>query len=182
MFRSGDRHRLESYLKRLYGYAFSLTYDTEQAEDLVHDTAVKALAARKVPRDEAAYRAWLFRILRNTMIDRTRKSARQDFEPMDVAIDIEDGFAYGSETQEVNALTVRIAFSRLSIRQREILAAIDVAGLSYLEASDVFGVPVGTVMSRISRARSALYKHVEETTSDGKVSFLPVRRRRSTGG
>lgn len=181
MFRGGDRHRLESYLERLYGYAFSLTYDAHKAEDLVHDTAVKALSARNVPRDEAAYRAWLFTILRNTMIDGSRKSTRRDRELPETDFDLEDGFSQGSETEEVNALTVRIAFGRLSVNHREVLAAIDIVGLSYEEASRAFEVPVGTIMSRISRARSALYKQVEDATADGKVRFLPVRRQNSTG-
>ena len=182
MFRRGRRHRLEPYLKRLYGYAFSLTYDADAAEDLVHDTAVKALSARKVPGEEAAYRAWLFTILRNATIDRSRKTSTRDIDFSDVRTETDDRFAYGSETQEVNALTVRIAFGRLPLNHREILAAIDIAGLSYLEASSVFDVPVGTIMSRISRARSALYKQVEDTTADGKVRFLPVRRQGSSGG
>ena len=61
MFRAQRHHRLESYLKRLYGYAYSLTHDADRSEDLVHDTVVKALAARRIPHDEPAYRTWLRR-------------------------------------------------------------------------------------------------------------------------
>lgn len=71
----GRPHRLEPYLKRLYGYAFSLSHDSEMAEELVHDVVVKALGARNVPDDEPAYRAWLFRILRNAFVDSTRLPA-----------------------------------------------------------------------------------------------------------
>lgn len=181
MLRSHRRHRLEAYLKRLYGYAFSLTSDAARAEDLVHDTAVKALAARSVPRDEAAYRAWLFTVLRNTAIDRARRAGRVVNEVAEALQESEVAGSAWSDTEEVNALTVRIAFARLSVGHREILAAIDVAGLTYAEAASLFDVPVGTVMSRISRARAALYKHVEETTADSKLSFLPERRRHSGG-
>lgn len=181
MFRAERRHRLEAYLARLYGYAYSLTSDAERSEDLVHDTAVKALAARRVPNEEPAYRAWLFKILRNTLIDQTRRPHHNGTDISTSELEREDGWNYWSETQEVNAITVRIAFADLPDSHREILAAIDVAGLTYSEAAELFDVPMGTVMSRISRARLALYKRVEETTAAGNISFLPVRRRKSTG-
>ena len=181
MFKAERRHRLEAYLTRLYGYAFSLTNDAERSEDLVHDTAVKALAARRVPKEEPAYRAWLFKILRNTLTDQTRRPQRQDADLAMSELEHEDGWNYWSEMQEVNAITVRIAFAELSENHREILAAIDVAGLTYSEAAELFGIPPGTVMSRISRARLSLYKRVEETTAGGKISFLPVRHSKSAG-
>ncbi len=181
MFRAARRHRLEAYLKRLYGYAYSLTNDPVRSEDLVHDTAVKALAARRVPRDEAAYRAWLFKILRNTLTDETRRGPPRDSQVEPSAIDGEPGWSHWSETQEVNAVTVRLAFSELPGNHREILAAIDVAGLTYAEAAELFDIPMGTVMSRISRARSALYKRVEETNTRGNIRVLPLRKRSATG-
>ena len=181
MFRTARRHRLEAYLKRLYGYAFSLTNDAVRSEDLVHDTAVKALAARRVPRDEAAYRSWLFKILRNTLTDQARRSPPRSAEVDASEIDNEDVWSRWSESHTVNTITVRIAFAELAENHREILAAIDVAGLTYAEASELFDVPVGTVMSRISRARTALYKRVQETTAGGNVRFLSARRRRSAG-
>lgn len=181
MLRADRRHRLEGYLKRLYGYAFSLTHDADRAEELVHNTAVKALAARRVPQDEAAYRAWLFKILRNAMIDETRRPARTETEIDYTELENRDGWSYSSETQQVNALTVRIAFAQLPVNHREILAAVDIAGLTYAEASRLFDVPVGTVMSRISRARATLYKHVEETTADGKIRFMSARQRKAAG-
>ncbi len=176
MRRAHRRHRLESYLKRLYGYAYSLTHDEDRSQDLVHDTVVKALAARRVPLDEPAYRAWLFTILRNVIIDQTRQPMKQECAFVDAELELESGWNSWSETRQVNALTVRIAFARLPVNHREILAAIDIAGLTYSEASKLFDVPAGTVMSRISRARSALYKHVQETTAEGKIEFLAVRK------
>lgn len=178
-----DRHsRLEGYLQRLFGYAFSLTHDAEQAKDLVHDTAVKALGARQVPGDEPAYRAWLFKILRNSAIDRVRQDRTVSGNVHESISPDDDGPVHWSEKEEVNALAVRIAYTRLTLMQREVLAAVDVAGLTYAEAAELFDIPVGTVMSRISRARSALYKHMQETKDDPKVRFFPLRRRTSSNG
>lgn len=96
-------------------------------------------------------------------------------------LEAEPGWQYGSETQEVNALAVRIAFADLSLAHREIIGAIDIAGLTYAEAAALMDMPMGTVMSRISRARSALYQRVEATTTDGKLGFFPARGRKITG-
>lgn len=176
------RHRLEPYLRRLYGYAFSLVNNPDMAEDLVQSAVVKALSARSAPVDEPAYRAWLFRIVRNVCIDDARRRAtREQIVSVD-GLEEENGGHYSSETQEINSLAVRIAFTQLSLIHREIIAVIDVAGLSYAEAAALLEVPEGTIMSRISRARSMLYKLVAETASDEKLGFFPTRRRKATGG
>ncbi len=166
---NAKRHRLERYLDRLFGFAVSLAGEREVARELVQDCAVKALSARRVPVDEPAYRAWLFRILRNRFIDRLRQRERRP--PLlalddDGAADIADlrPFAGGPGDQPlINTLTVRLAMERLSSREREILALIDIAGLTYGEAAAVLDVPPGTVMSRISRARHALLVVLDES-------------------
>ena len=67
-----SNHRIEAYLDRLFGYALSLVGERDEARELVQICALKALSAHKVPNDEPAYRAWLFRIQRNVFIDQRR--------------------------------------------------------------------------------------------------------------
>ncbi len=167
------RTRIEAYLRRLYGYAFSLAGDRHQAEDLVQDCAVRALAAKNTPRDERAYRAWLFRILRNAFLDRARHrkvaaSARDDeiFAP-------ETEFWQGNE-RFITVLTVKLEMAKLPRRQREIIALIDIVGLSYAETAQLLDVPIGTVMSRISRARRVLL----EAIGFSNVHELPVKKQK----
>lgn len=169
--------RVEPYLGRLYGYAYSLTHEAELAEELVHEAVVRSLAARSVPGDEPAYRAWLFRILRNAFIDRYRRQAGLANVPFPGEED-NSAWGYGSEAQQVNALAVRLAFRRLPLAHREIIGAIDISGLSYAEAAALLGVPLGTIMSRISRARAALHKAMADAASDPIIDFLPTPRTR----
>ncbi len=165
----GRKDRFEAYRNRLFGYAFALCKDVELAGELVQDCAIKALSALSVPTDEAAYRAWLFRIARNLYIDRLRRqkserTAQEDFEPP-------LGQPLNLENAVVNAISVRQALLRLSQNQREIIVLVDVGGFSYAEAAEVLGLPTGTVMSRLSRARQALIAQL----SDDKV--VPLRPR-----
>jgi RNA polymerase sigma-70 factor (ECF subfamily) len=166
--------RIEGYLGRLFGYAFSLTNDREQSRDLVQDCAVKALSAHRVPIDEAAYRAWLFRILRNTFLDRLRRvngvSYLGDEEPRDERDgpgDIDD--------RMVSVLTVRLGMAKLAPAHRDVIAVVDILGLSYAEAAELLEVPVGTVMSRLSRARRALLEIINESN----VQPLPLQQKRA---
>ena len=159
-----DRHqRIEPYMKRLYGYAYSLTRDPDRAKDLTHDCAVRALAAVKVPVDEPAYRSWLFRILRNQFIDGLRRDRRTAY-IFECELPESGQMEYwGGDERLVDRLNVKLAFQKLEMRQREILALVDVAGLSYRETAEVLCVPSGTVMSRVSRARGKLLALIEES-------------------
>ena len=155
--------RIEPYLDRLFGYALTLAGRRDEAEDLLHECAVRALGAGRVPVDEPAYRAWLFRILRNAFLDRCRRRREEQVEDLEAVAPTLDWTVFEQEEQRrVNVLTVRAAMSRLGLVHREILALVDIAGFSYAEAAAQLGVPVGTVMSRLSRARIALLAQIEE--------------------
>jgi len=146
---------------RLFGFALSLTNERDLALELVQDCVVKALAAREVPVHEPAYRAWLFRILRNAAIDRLSNGTPAllclDEEP-----DIADPASLRIEESLINQLTVRAGMTCLSAAHREIIALVDIAGFSYAEVATLLQVPVGTVMSRLSRARRALLVTISE--------------------
>ena len=167
------RDWIEPHLNRLYGFAFALTQDRDESQDLVQECVVRALAAKRRPVDEPARRAWLFRILRNAFIDKYRKSGREvGLDPTvdDHADDSAGGWR--GDHRIIDVVTVRIAITRLSAAQREIIALIDFGGFSYAEAADVLGVAEGTVMSRIARARKALLAVLE------KENVTPLARAR----
>ncbi len=166
-------HRLEPYLGRLFGYAYSLASERELALELVQDCMVKALAARRAPSDEPAYRAWLFRILRNAAIDRFRNGGPPTL-CLDDCPDLPEPSSRRIEESLINRLTVRHGMTRLSGAHREIIALIDIAGFTYGEAAALLQIPEGTVMSRLSRARQALLAEV----SRENVHSLPEDRRR----
>lgn len=170
------RRRIEGYLGRLYGYAVGLVGERDQARDLVQECALKALSAAREPEDEAAYRAWLFRILRNAFLDRRRR-------PAEKAVPLEDDLPAGEwsdgpwryNDEIITVLTVRLGMAKLSPAHREVIALVDIGGFSYAEAAGLLGVPKGTVMSRLCRARRALLEVIDE----GEVRPLPVPARRA---
>lgn len=166
---ASDRTRIEPYLDRLFGYAVSLTGQRETAQDLLHEAVVRVLAARRVPDEERAYRAWLFRIVHNLFIDSRRRhrtaveTAVADPEPV-----LDWPLLHQQEQSLINVLTVRAALTRLSLAHREVLALVDIAGFTYAEVAAHQDIPLGTVMSRVSRAREALLaaiQHGAVTTS-----------------
>ncbi len=176
------RQRLESYLDRLFGYAFSLTKDRERAQDLVQICALKSLSAERVPVDEPAYRAWLFKILRNAFHDEVRKKSAAEIVVDELDGDGEfnrnnsQGLDVSSVEQKlINTLAVRKALLKIRLEYREILVLVDLAGFSYKETACLLGIPAGTVMSRLSRARKALLDELSRRQS----RRLPLRIVRS---
>lgn len=169
------RRRIESYIPRLYGYAFSLSGAVHDAHDLVQETAVKALKAARVPEEEPAYRGWLFTILRNSWLDTVRRRSRRP--EFDCVEDISDNLGASVWTNEdslISTLTVKLCLTRLSPLHREVLGLVDVTGFTYDEAAEILGVPVGTVTSRIARARNAMLADLAE----GNVHPFPAERQR----
>ena len=169
------RQRIEPYLGRLFGYALSLTQDREQARDLVQDCALRAFSAARVPADAAAFRAWLFRILRNAFLDGQKRRAVRAAAAHDDVDGLSDEIWRGDD-RLISVLTVRLGMAKLSPAHREVIALVDIGGFSYGDAGDFLGVPLGTVMSRLSRARCALLAVISES----RVQSLPVAAKRAS--
>jgi RNA polymerase sigma-70 factor (ECF subfamily) len=142
---------LGDHLDRLYRAAWALTGAREDAEDLVQETYERVLRRpREIARAEDAL-PYLLGVLRNTWVDTVRSRARRPTVPLDA--DAEDRVAGGSPLDRVAAREVFEVVAGLPAEWRDTLAAVDVAGLSYSEAAEALGVPIGTIMSRLSRGR-----------------------------
>jgi RNA polymerase sigma-70 factor (ECF subfamily) len=147
-------------LNRLFAFVRTIVGDADLARDLVQEAASRALAASRVPDDPLAYRAWLFRIARNAAIDELRRTRAT--EPVDQA-DLNGDFHHFDDAR-IAKIMVDQGLAQLPTVHREIIALIDIAGFSYGEAAALLGVPPGTVMSRIARARQALLGAIEAST------------------
>jgi len=145
---------LEPLIPSLRRYAYALVRDPESADDLVQDTLERALSRWHLRRAEGDLRAWLFAILRNLHVSAWRQKQRRGVQ---VELDEQNEPAAtaapdsGLETQDVLS-----ALDRLPEEQKSLLLLIGVEDFSYDEAARLLGVPIGTVMSRLSRARQRL--------------------------
>jgi RNA polymerase sigma-70 factor (ECF subfamily) len=150
---------------QLYNFAHWLTQNREEAEDLVQETYAKALRGFSAFQLGTNFRAWMYRILRNTFLtSRTGLKAT-----MTVPLDGEDdkpGLAVEAVTPETiliersNTQLLQNAIEELPVFSREILLLCEVEEMSYQEIAETLSIPIGTVMSRLSRARKMLRDHV----------------------
>ncbi|NEW88764.1 RNA polymerase sigma factor [Rhodopseudomonas sp. WA056] len=151
---------IEPLIPSLRRYARALLHDRDAADDLVQSTLERALTRWRLRRQGGDLRAWLFAIERNLYLDQRRRAVRRGHAvDLDSRGPIPDGAA-GPEC----SLIARDALARLDDLpedQRSLLLLIGVEELSYEQAARVFDVPVGTIMSRLSRAREALRHSVE---------------------
>jgi RNA polymerase sigma-70 factor (ECF subfamily) len=145
----------------LYNFAQWLTQNRDEAEDLVQETYMKALKGFASYQQGTNFRAWIYRILRNTFL--TSRSGLR--ERVTVPFDDEDPEATlpaASHTPESEMLaradqqSVQSALERLPVPYREVILLCDVEEMSYREIAETLAIPVGTVMSRLSRARKAM--------------------------
>jgi len=149
----------------LYNFAHWLTHNREEAEDLVQETYLKALKGFVSFQQGTNFRAWMYRILRNTFLtSRSGLSAK-----MTVPLDHEeDAVGLPADTPEALLLVradqqmVRDALERLPVQFREVILLCDMEEMSYQEIADIVGIPIGTVMSRLSRARKLMRELLAE--------------------
>ena len=157
---------------QLYNFAHWLTRNRDEAEDLVQETYVKALRGFSSFQLGTNFRAWMYRILRNTFLtSRTGLKATMTV-PLDLEQDGTD-LPVDSVTPETifiersNTQLMRSTIDELPVYYREILLLCDVEEMSYQEISETLSIPIGTVMSRLSHARRTLRERLRLQFQEG---------------
>jgi len=151
----GFLDEMERCVPALRRYARALVRDADAADDLVQDCLERALGRRHLWRPTGSVRAWLFTILHNIHANQARSRAGRGTE---VAAEAADGALAQPADQDgrLAALDVIRALDSLDDGHRQVILLVALEGLAYREVADVLGIPIGTVMSRLSRGRDRL--------------------------
>jgi len=163
--------QLAAHRPRLYRLANSWCADAMLADDLVQETLQKALLKQDQLKDFSRVEAWLFRILHNCWMEYLRAKKP--------ALDIDDVDLHNNETPD-SQLTeqqivdrVRHAIAVLPLTQRQVITLVDLESSSYAEVAEILDIPVGTVMSRLSRARAMLKQRLMNVRSTNSSHGAP---------
>ena len=162
---TGFAEEAMTHLDTLYRGALRLTRDPTQAEDLVQDTYVRALRYQHSYQAGTNMKAWLFAIMRNLFWDRFKGNRLED-----VSLDDDGDFPLYERLKDESAAPEADVLNKLAAAEvvkavetlpplhREVVLLVDVEGFAYKDAAEVLGIPIGTVMSRLHRARQQLQK------------------------
>ncbi|MFZ4832595.1 RNA polymerase sigma factor [Rouxiella sp. Mn2063] len=157
-------------LPHLQRFSLWLTRDPHSAEDLVQSCLEKALAQSKSLKNAPSLRAWLFSILYRQFIDGQRRKRR--YQRILSLFTGEDTEVVSSAEEMMINDDMLAAFAQLPTEQRALLILVSVEGLSYKEVAQTLDIPLGTVMSRLSRARKQLQQWGEGSASPGVLRRL----------
>lgn len=159
------RQRMIELLPRLRRFALMLARDMEKADDLVQETCLRALTYADQWQPGTRLDSWMYRIAQNLWLDRARATkVRGECVDIDTAIEL-----VGTDGREVTESRLTLAtvakhMEKLSEDQQLLITLVSIDGLSYKEAAEALNVPIGTVMSRLARARRALYDSMTDTS------------------
>ncbi len=168
------RITLEESRGRLYRIAYSWCHNAALADDLVQETLTKALKYSDQLRDPNTIKSWLYKILTNCWRDHFRRSRE--------TVDIDDVVLVEEHTPEDHhqrmevVEKVRAGIATLPVGQRQVLTLVDLEGCSYIEVAEILDVPIGTVMSRLCRARRALKDALLAAEAPPKEAGAHIRR------
>jgi RNA polymerase sigma factor (sigma-70 family) len=161
---------LVAHIPDLRRYARSLTGDAWAADDLVQDTLERACERWQLWSAGSDLRAWLFTLMHNLFVDGTRRAMRQAGQRVD--IDEVAGDMAGPAGTPEQTLDLQRCLLRLPPDQREVLLLVTLQDLRYEDVARMTGVPLGTVMSRLSRARSRLRELMEGGAAAARAPAL----------
>jgi RNA polymerase sigma factor (sigma-70 family) len=162
----------------LYNFARWLAQNQNDAEDLVQETYLKAWRSFASFQPDTNFRAWIFRILKNTFLGSRSKLERR----MTTAMESEEDLPATSATPESLLIgrsdmdAVQRAIEQLPIMLREVILLCDVEGASYREMAEILSIPMGTVMSRLARARKMVRELLGSSPGSPRSGDLPNTR------
>lgn len=148
-------------LDSAYNFAYWLAQNRENAEDLVQETYLKAFRGFASFQPGSNFRAWLFQILKNTFLNSCSEARRRATVPLESeealpALAVNSDSAESRLVDRSRSDTIRGAIEQLPIAFREVILLCDVEDASYREIAEILSIPIGTVMSRLARARKAV--------------------------
>ena len=168
------RVELEQRRVLLYKIAYSWCHNPALADDLVQETMLKALRKARQLKNTEAVNGWLSKILANCWYDYLRRSRETvDLDSLPYEDEAQDGDVH--ERQDIVG-RVRAMIAELPLGQRQVITLVDLAGFSYIEIAEILDIPVGTVMSRISRARNALRTKLADYDPRQEIMRAKIRR------
>ncbi len=161
--------------QRLYRVAYAWCHSPALADDLVQETLTKALQKSGQLRDPKARDAWLFTIMANCFRDHFRRQRdMDDVDELEIPHDVTPEFE-SSRTQIIEL--VRRAIERLPEGQRQVVTLVDLEGFSYLDVAQILDIPIGTVMSRLCRARNSMKTLLMPALQHNPDHRIPAIRR-----
>ena len=169
------RARMVAVLPRLRRFAYALTGSTEQGDDLVQDACLRALSRVDLWQPGTRLDSWMYRIAQNIWFDRLRANkVRGEVVDIDVMEGVSGSDGRVVAESELTLQAVLAAMGQLPPEQRAMIALVCIEGASYKEASEIAGVPIGTVMSRLARARRTLHAILNQP-GRARGSRLPAK-------
>jgi RNA polymerase sigma-70 factor (ECF subfamily) len=151
--------------------AFAWSHNADVADEVVQLTMIKAMNNVDKVKDIDALDGWLFRVLSNCFIDLCRKQ-RDEVDIDDVTLfDHETPESLHSKDEMLNA--VKVAIAKLPFKHRQVVTLVDIENFTYAEVAEIIDAPLGTIMSRLNRARQSL-RHVLNESNDRNESILKV--------
>lgn len=169
-----QREQLALLRPRLQRLALAWCGEPSLADDLAQETLARALASLQRLRQDQALEGWAFSILANCFRDHCRRN--RPTEPYEERIDTRQPGAERELARQQTGQQVRSAISRLSPSQREVLMLVDLESCSYAEVAAILDIPVGTVMSRLSRARQNLKQQLTRGALHPASARPPLER------
>jgi len=154
-FKDSDEAAIEPYIGALRRFAMGLCHDQSLADDLVQDCLERAISRWHLRREDGNLKAWLFTILHHEFINGRRRIARRGSVASLDDLTIEPAIQPDQE-DVLRVADILAAVDRLAADHRALILLIGVEEVSYEEAAQILGIPIGTVMSRLSRARERL--------------------------
>ena len=164
-----DSSPLPTWVPRLRRYARALTGNRDDADDLVQDTLERALAKASLWHGVADMRAWLFGIMHNLHVDGVR---RPKLSTVMMDDDLPQVSVAATQGDHLAVLDLQAALDRLPVEQKEVLLLIALEDMSYGDTARALGVPIGTVMSRLSRGRERLRGLIESRAEPARFKVI----------